>query len=407
VSIKVLVVDDSAFMRHALGRLLGEADGIEVVGTAANGEQALAVIASLAPDVITLDVEMPVLGGLDMLYRLMVERPTRVIMLSSLTVDGARVTLEALAAGAIDFVAKPGGSLSVDIGRVGEELVAKVRAAAAMSEASWIAHRGRAVRATAGRSAPAPAFAPAMAGQRQTGPVGPAAIGRTADQTVAAVRRATITARRLVVIASSTGGPGALQTVVSRLPAKLDAAVVIVQHMPPGFTASLAQRLALAGPLPAWEAGGNDIIGPDQILVAPGDRHLISSLSGRVQLVGLPAVNGVRPAADVTLQAVAPVWRERLLTVVLTGMGHDGRDGVRAVKEHGGTVIAQDEATSTVWGMPGAVVEAGLADQVLPLDRIGAAIGAWAAAAASNAATAATPATRSRVIPDTAVTPLR
>ena len=180
--------------------------------------------------------------------------------------------------------------------------------------------------------------------------------------------------------------------------------MVIVQHMPPGFTASLAQRLALAGPLPAWEAAGNDVIGPDQILVAPGDRHLISSLSGRVQLVGLPAVNGVRPAADVTLQAVAPVWRERLLTVVLTGMGHDGRDGVRAVKEHGGTVIAQDEATSTVWGMPGAVVDAGLADQVLPLDRIGAAIGAWAAAA-SRAAAHAQPAARSRVIPDTAVTP--
>ena len=161
MSIKVLVVDNSAFMRHALGRLLGEADGIEVVGTAANGEQALAVVGSLAPDVITLDVEMPVLGGLDMLYRLMVERPTRVIMLSSLTLDGARVTLEALAAGAIDFVAKPGGSLSVDIGRVGEELVAKVRAAAAMSEASWIAHRGRAVRATPGRlTSRPPSFPP-------------------------------------------------------------------------------------------------------------------------------------------------------------------------------------------------------------------------------------------------------
>jgi two-component system chemotaxis response regulator CheB len=392
VSIKVLVVDDSAFMRHALGRILGEAAGIEVVGSAANGEQALVMAGSLAPDVITLDVEMPVLGGLDMLYRLMVERPTRVIMLSSLTLDGARVTFDALAAGAIDFVAKPGGSLSVDIGRVGEELVAKVRAAAAMSEASWIAHRGRAVKvATARASAHGAASQPSA-----FSPTG----GSTGGQAAPAVRRATITARRLVVIASSTGGPGALQAVVSRLPERLNAGVVIVQHMPPGFTASLAHRLGEAGPLPAREAAANDLIGADEILVAPGDRHLISSLSGRVQLVGLPAVNGVRPAADVTLQAVAPVWRDRLLTVVLTGMGHDGRDGVRSVKDHGGTVFAQDEATSTVWGMPGAVVEAGLADQVLPLDRIGAAIGAWAAAAA--AAGPSLP--RSRVIPDTAVT---
>lgn len=368
MSIKVLVVDDSAFMRHALGRLLREADGIDVVGSAANGEEALAMTASLHPDVITLDVEMPVLGGLDMLRRLMVELPTRVIMLSSLTLDGARVTLDALAAGAIDFVAKPGGSLSVDIGRVGEELVAKVRAAAAMSEASWLGHRLRAARVSAAETAATTARAAIPTpGPRPPEPgSGPQA------------RRATVTARRLVVIASSTGGPGALQTVVSRLPGRIDAGVLIVQHMPPGFTASLAHRLGDAGPLPAWEAAANDAIGVDQILVAPGDRHLISSLSGRVQLVGLPPVNGVRPAADVTLQAVAPVWRERLLVVVLTGMGHDGREGVRAVKDHGGTVIVQDEATSTVWGMPGSIVAAGLADQILPIDQIGPAIGAWA-----------------------------
>jgi two-component system, chemotaxis family, protein-glutamate methylesterase/glutaminase len=365
VSIRVLVVDDSAFMRHALGRLLGEADGLEVVGSAANGEQALAMAATLQPDVITLDVEMPVLGGLETLQRLMIERPTRVVMLSSLTTDGARITFDALAAGAIDFVAKPGGSLSVDIGRVGEDLVAKVRAAAAMSEASWMAHRRRAGPATPHQpTGPAPtAIAFALPGR-------PATVARPASRI----------ARRLVVIASSTGGPGALQVVVRSLPAHLGAGVVIVQHMPPGFTTSLARRLGEAGHLAAREAAADELIGADQILVAPGDRHLIASLSGRVQLVGLPAVNGVRPAADLTLQAVAPIWRERLLAVVLTGMGHDGREGVRAVRQHGGTVIAQDEATSTVWGMPGSVVAAGLADRVVALEEIGPAIAAWAGA---------------------------
>jgi two-component system chemotaxis response regulator CheB len=379
VSIRVLVVDDSAFMRHALGRLLGDADGLQVVGSAANGEQALAMAATLQPDVVTLDVEMPVLGGLETLQRLMIERPTRVVMLSSLTTDGARITFDALAAGAIDFVAKPGGSLSVDIGRVGEDLVAKVRAAAAMSEASWMAHRRSAVPATEHQptSGPRPTPAGVALGER------PAAAPRPASRI----------ARRLVVIASSTGGPGALQVVVRSLPADLGAGIVIVQHMPAGFTTSLARRLGDAGQLAAREAAADELIGANQILVAPGDRHLIASLSGRVQLVGLPAVNGVRPAADLTLQAVAPIWRERLLAVVLTGMGHDGREGVRAVRQHGGTVIAQDEASSTVWGMPGSVVAAGLADRIVALEEVGPAIAAWAGAFG--------PATdRSRVITD-------
>jgi two-component system, chemotaxis family, protein-glutamate methylesterase/glutaminase len=404
VAIKVLVVDDSAFMRHALSRLLGEAEGIEVVGAASNGEQALVMVPTLLPDVITLDVEMPVLDGLGMLNRLMVEHPTRVIMLSSLTTDGARITFDALAAGAIDFVAKPGGSLSVDIGRVGADLVAKVRAAAGMSDASWTAHRQRSTRmaALARRAADPGATAP-PAEPRAAAPAAPAIVSRP--------RRSNVAARRLVVIASSTGGPSALQVVASDLPAVLDAGVVIVQHMPTGFTASLAKRLAGTGALPAGEASADDLIAAGEIVVAPGDRHLIASLSGRIQLASLPPVNGVRPSADVTLQAVAPIWRERLLCVVLTGMGHDGRDGARAVRQHGGTVIAQDQATSTVWGMPGSIVEAGLAHAVLPLEQIGGAIAAWTREASSGTrrfagarSTAAMPAlgrnARTRAIPD-------
>ena len=357
--INVLVVDDSAFMRHAIGRILGDADGIVVVGSAANGEQGLALARELRPDVITLDVEMPVLDGLGMLRRLMVETPTRVVMLSSLTTAGAAVTLDALDAGAIDFTAKPGGSLSIDVGRVGEELVAKVRAAAAVSEASFLAHRGR------------------IAARRRTAVSAGAALPPATARAAGARPRGTVACRKLVVIASSTGGPGALHVLVSHLPAHLGAGVLIVQHMPPGFTASLAQRLGSAGHLSAREAAAGDVLAEDEIVLAPGDHHLISSISGRVQLVQLPPVNGVRPAADVTLQSVAPAWRDRLLCVVLTGMGSDGREGARVVKSHGGTVFAQDEASSTIYGMPAAVAEAGLADRIVPLDRMADAIAGW------------------------------
>jgi two-component system chemotaxis response regulator CheB len=191
--------------------------------------------------------------------------------------------------------------------------------------------------------------------------------------------RPAVASQRLVVIASSTGGPGALHTLVSGLPGRLGAGVVIVQHMPAGFTASLAARLDGVCRLPVAEARAGDVLVEDEIVLAPGDHHLISSTSGRAQLIQLPPVNGVRPAADVTLLSVAPAWRERLLCVVLTGMGVDGREGARAVKAHGGTVFAQDKATATIYGMPAAVAEAGLTDRVLPLGRIAEAIAGWAA----------------------------
>ena len=378
--VRVLIVDDSAFMRHALGRLLGEVPGLEVVGAAANGEEGLTLARELRPDVITLAVEMPVLDGLGMLKRLMLETPTRVVMLSSRTTQNAQVTLDSLEFGAIDFVPKPSGSLSVDIGRVGEELVGKIRAAAAMSEAAFLRHRqvaamnltlaGNAAARAAGESGPGFAGASAAPAIRlaMSGPLPSRRPPRTGPR---------VAAGRLVVVAASTGGPSALHSLVKCLPAPLGAAVAIVQHMPPGFTASLAARLDSAGKLRCAEATSEDILVEDEIFVAPGDRHMICSTSGHVQLVHLPPVNGVRPAADVTLQAVAPIWRDRLLCVVLTGMGVDAREGARAVKQHGGSVISQDAATATIYGMPAAVAEAGLSDQVLPLHQIAAAVAGW------------------------------
>jgi two-component system, chemotaxis family, protein-glutamate methylesterase/glutaminase len=379
--IRVLIVDDSAFMRHALGRLLGGLEGLEVVGAASNGEDGLTLTRELRPDVITLDVEMPVLDGLGMLKRLMLESPTRVVMLSSRTTQNARVTLDALEFGAIDFVPKPSGSLSIDIGRVGEELVAKIEAAAAMPEAAFLRHRQvAALNLTLANKAAAQAAAAAQQPPRHPGSYDlprPRAMPANPKSTRPPRSGPRLVADKLVVVASSTGGPGALHTFVRGLPDRLGAAVAIVQHMPPGFTASLAARLDAAGPLRCSEANSEDILVEDEILVAPGERHLIASTRGHVQLVHLPPVNGVRPAADVTLQAVAPIWRDRLLCVVLTGMGVDGREGARAVKLHGGRVISQDEATSTIYGMPAAVAEAGLSDEVLPLHGIAGAVARW------------------------------
>ncbi len=377
---RILVVDNSAFMRHSIGRMLGAIPSLEVVGAASNGEEGLRLTRELRPDVITLDVEMAVLDGLGMLERLIVDMPTRVVMLSSKTTENAKLTLDALDRGAIDFVSKPTGPLSIDLAQVGDELRRKIEAAVTMSETAFRRHcriavenvtragaearmLERAVKRPAGdRSAPLLPDLPAVV---------PASRRRHASRTAA---------RRLVVVASSTGGPTALNVLVRGLPPTLGAAVAIVQHMPAGFTATLAARLDAAGTLRCAEATSEDVLVEDEILVAPGDRHMISSTSGHIRLVRLLPVNGVRPAADVTLQCVAPIWRDQLLCVVLTGMGVDARDGARAVKQYGGRVIAQDAATATINGMPGAVAAAGLADQVLPLDQIASSVAAWCAA---------------------------
>ena len=382
--VRVLIVDDSAFMRHALGRLLGESTLVEVVGSASNGEEGLAMAKSLRPDVITLDVEMPVLDGLAMLKRLMLEAPCRVVMLSSKTTANARITLDALEFGAIDFVPKPSGSLSIDIGRVGEELIGKIQAAAGMSEAAFLRHRQvaamnltlaekNAAKMAQLAQASAPAGAP---GARDAG--APPFVWSQPNRRPRATAR--VAARKLVVVASSTGGPSALHAFVKGLPARLGAAVAIVQHMPPGFTASLAARLDSVGQLRCAEANGEDVLVEDEILLAPGDRHMIANRSGHIQLVHLPPVNGVRPAADVTLQSVAPIWGDRMLCVVLTGMGVDAKEGARAVKQHGGTVYSQDQATATIYGMPAAVAEAGLTDGVYPLHEMAGAVAKWCGA---------------------------
>ncbi|MBY6276994.1 protein-glutamate methylesterase/protein-glutamine glutaminase [Symbiobacterium thermophilum] len=347
--IRVLVVDDSAFMRKVLTELLESDPLITVVATARDGQDGLEKVLQLQPDVVTLDIEMPRLDGYGTLREIMARRPTPVVMVSSHTREGAEATIRALALGAVDFVAKPSGSISLNMHVARDELVAKVKAAAAATPR---------VRTAAAEMAP----------------VSP----REKMQALAGLRRQTgfgdRLPRRLVLIGCSTGGPGALHQIIPRLPADLPAGVLVVQHMPPGFTRSLAQRLDELSAISVREARAGDPVRAGQVLVAPGGYHMLVDAEGRIALDQGPPVHGVRPAVDVTFESVLPVWKDRLVGVILTGMGYDGAKGMAQLWKAGGWTIAEDASTCVVYGMPRVVVEMGAAREVLPVHSIADAI---------------------------------
>lgn len=331
--IRVLIVDDSAFVRQALQRMLRDDPEIEVVGTAADGKQGLEKVKELRPDVVTLDVQMPRMGGLEALERIMAEQPVPVLLLSSQARQGADVTLRALELGALDFVDKSSVA-NMNLLQLGDELRAKVRA---------LAHASLA-RPGAARPAEAP-----VAGEA----------GRPRVEAV--------------VIAASTGGPPALQAVIPRLPQRLPAAVLIVQHMPPGFTRSLAERLALRSRLPVREAQDGEAVGAGQVLVAPAGLHMKLRRRGervKVWLDEEPRAALHRPSADVLMASAARAYGPRVLGVVLTGMGADGAQGLLAIRAAGGRALAESEETSVIYGMPKAAVEAGAVERSVPLHRV-------------------------------------
>lgn len=344
---RILVVDDSALMRRLLARALeGQADFV-VDGIATDGLAALAAIERRPPDLVTLDVEMPHLDGLATLERIRQRWPRLpVIMCSTLTAGGAAVTLDALARGASDYIAKPtsASSLDANLKAFGDELARKVRALLRLRE-------------------PVPAGVPATPAPPATPPPRAA---RHVD-----------TRPRLLVIGASTGGPNALAEVLRYLPASLPVPVVIAQHMPPVFTRMLAERLDGVCALPVREGIDGAELRPGEVWLAPGDHHmLVASWGGRVslRLDQGPPVNFCRPAVDPLLQSAADCYGGDVLTIILTGMGRDGQQGCRQLYALGATIYAQDEASSVVWGMPGAVVQAGVAQRVLPLAEIGPAI---------------------------------
>ncbi|MFN8121999.1 MAG: chemotaxis response regulator protein-glutamate methylesterase [Thermoleophilia bacterium] len=344
---RVLICDDSPLMRRVLSDLLTDG-GLEVVAQVSDGADLVAGVQQHKPDVVTLDVEMPRKDGLSALADLMKVQPTPVIMCSTLTGKGARESVKALQLGAVDVVQKPALRLTPSAwGPTRDELVAKVREAAMA--------KVRAIRpapsrpAVAGRpAAPAPASAPPV----------------SADLAA----RARGTGSPLVIIATSTGGPRALHEVVPRLPGQLGCGVLIVQHMPVGFTKTLAERLDSESALTVREARSTDKITPDVALLAPAGSHLEVSAVGATRLSDAPPIGNLKPRADITISSAAKVYGSKVLLVVLTGMGNDGELGARDLKRAGGRILTEDERTCVIYGMPRAVKEAGLSDGVVPLD---------------------------------------
>jgi len=339
--IRVMVVDDSAFMRYAITQQLNESPGLTVIGTASNGKEALQLIPQLQPDVITLDVEMPYLDGLSTLREIMANFPCPVIMFSSLTKEGAAETIQALMLGAVDFVPKPDNRL--DIRAQMDEVAGKIKLAAKARVKSPAALRRPPV------AAPAP---------------------DKPEKQVRPYRKAS----PVILIGSSTGGPGALNEIIPSLPANLNSPVMVVQHMPGGFTRTLAERLNNASPLLVKEAEPGDQLMIGQVLLAPGGFHMVLDDNERVALNQKPTVHGVRPSVDVTLNSLTQRFGRNVIAVILTGMGSDGALSASILRTAGGYVIAEDETTCVVWGMPRSVVEAGAASAVLPRPQIAKAI---------------------------------
>jgi len=338
--VKVLVVDDSAMMRRVISSILRAHPAIEVVGTARNGLQALEMIAGLRPDVVTLDLEMPVMNGIETLDRIMSGHPTPVVVISSLTQEEADATVECLEKGAFDCVAKPSGGISLDLDRQAQEIIAKVLVAA----------RSR----TCGR---------------------PRAI------TAARMRRASrgpMDGDHAVAIGASTGGPRNLMDVIPALPANIGVPIFVVQHMPATFTGSFAERLNAHSAVGVKEAEPGDAVRGGMVYIAPGGQHMTVVRTGpRKKALDLslePDDTLFRPSVDVLMTSVATVYRRSCTGVLMTGMGNDGAQGMLAIKRAGGPTIAEDESTCIVFGMPRAAIACGAADIVAPSHRIAAEI---------------------------------
>ncbi|MEZ5359459.1 MAG: chemotaxis response regulator protein-glutamate methylesterase [Candidatus Zixiibacteriota bacterium] len=358
--IRVLVVDDSAFMRKAISLMIGDDPEIEVIGTANNGEDGLQKVLELSPDLVTMDIEMPRMDGLTALRKIMAEKPTPVMMVSSLTSEGAQATLDALDLGAVDFIPKQLSYVSLDIVKIKEELIAKIKHINARKRILMSQAKNRGI---FGRSASASAQPSA---NRHLEAPKPVALPTPGSKTIKKHMR-------IVAIGTSTGGPPALQAVVPRLPKEFPVPVMVVQHMPPTFTASLANRLNNSSALQVKEAEHGERIERGLVYIAPGDKHMTVNKMGAYSTIKLsnePHDTLYKPCVDIMMNSVEDHYRGSTLGVIMTGMGSDGAIALKRIKADGGIVIAQNEDTCVVYGMPRAVVEAGIADRISPIERI-------------------------------------
>jgi len=341
--INILVVDDSAFMRVALKKIIEEDGTIKVMDVARNGEEALKKIKRHNPDLVTLDIEMPVMDGLTVLEKIMNDMPIPVIMISSLTEEGADATMRALDLGAVDFIPKGGKSyVNLDIVKVGEQLRQKIRA---IVKKGRIQKYGMQPGSGADKKSFQPDYVNLPAVKEKCG---------------------------VVALGVSTGGPLALQKMIPMLPEDYPSSILVVQHMPPMFTKPFAKRLNQLAKVKVKEASEGDITEPGTVFIAPGGKHMIFERRSDGKLViilsDIPGDTLFRPSVDVMMLSAASVYRRKILGVIMTGMGNDGLQGMIRIKDLGGTTLAQDEASCVVYGMPKACVQNGIIDQTIPLE---------------------------------------
>jgi two-component system chemotaxis response regulator CheB len=347
---RVLVVDDSAFMRKVLEGIFNADDQLQVVGHAKDGREAISLAESLKPDIITMDINMPHMDGLQATAQIMTTNPRPIVIVSSESKDGAASTLKALELGAIEFVAKPSSGVDLDMQSIKGDLLRKVRMAAKVR----VVRTASRLASTLQAMNPAPASAPA----KRTAPTA------SPDQRFP-----------VVVLAASTGGPATVMRLAPGFTRDFPAAIFLVQHMPASFTTQYAAQLAEFTSIRVKEAEANEPVQPGTLYICPGGQHLRVAATGRIQLDGASGrINGYLPNIDITLESVAAFAGPMSIAAILTGMGNDGATGAKAVKSAGGLVLAQDEATSVIFGMPAEAIKVGAVDQVLGIDDIYAAI---------------------------------
>lgn len=337
--IRVLVVDDSALMRKKISDMVNSDEELEVIATARDGEEAVREILIRRPDVVTLDIEMPRMDGLMALGYIMSECPTPVIIFTGYTTWGAVETINALEYGAVDFMLKPSGAISLDIAKVKNELLSKIKLASTVNVKQLHLH-----------------LLPA----NQRPKVSPST-----------------SLDKLVIIGASTGGPKAVSEVLPRISGNLSAGILLIQHMPGDFTKDFAKRLDFESELRVKEAKEGDAIEPGKVLVAPGDFHMVVKRGTDQNFVSInrdPEMHNIRPSVSVTMLSAAPIYRDKTIGVILTGMGSDGVEGIELIKHFGGKTLAEDESTAIVYGMPKAAIEKGIIDKALPIYDIAAEI---------------------------------
>lgn len=374
--IRVLVVDDSTFMRKVLVSILDSDGSFEVVGEARDGREAVEKSAKLKPHVITMDINMPHMDGLQATEIIMSTEPRPILIVSSESREGAKPTLRALELGAIDFLAKPNSAIDLDMTSVRNELVRKLRTCSKVRVIRNILRSSPA--AIARPESAKPDFASVTA-ERGNGAPGTSSHGIPSHGS----------GLPLAVLAASTGGPATLMTLLPQFAAGYPGAVLVVQHMPGAFTPQFAEQLASVSHLPVKQAENGEILRAGHVYVCPGDSHLRVLPPGRIALDSGPRIAGYRPSIDVTLESVAALAGPYAAVAILTGMGNDGARGVIAIQQKGGLVLAQDESTSVIFGMPAEAIKTGAVQQVLPLQQIAAALSRRAAAHQGTARAAA------------------